>query len=352
MQSVPPSGPPHRADVRVAVLDGLEDVFLKDLRAALPPGWSCVRPVGDTEDSHREAVHDSDAVFVLWRPVTRAMIDGAPRLRLIQKLGAGVDRIDLEACRERGIAVAKLAGSNAAPVAEHAIMLMLAALRQLPSSDRRMKAGEWFKEEARRFQRELRGKRVGLIGLGHIGRRVAARLGGFEAEVVYFDIRRPDPEIEERLGVTLVDLDELVRTADIVSLHVPLTEDTRQLLDEARIRAMKPGAIVVNCARGGLIDERALAEALREGRLAGAALDTFANEPLPDASLVRLPNVICTPHSAGATSDNFPQVARRAVQNARAYLAGDPLPEGDVVYAPPAAGAERSRISRSASSRP
>jgi D-3-phosphoglycerate dehydrogenase / 2-oxoglutarate reductase len=321
----------------VAVLDALEGTLSNALEAAFPPGWLCVQPVDETPESQLEAVRDAEVVFAMWRPVTHQMVHSSPKLKLVQKLGAGVDRIDLDACRQRRVAVARLAGVNAAPVAEHVVMLMLAALRQLPASDRRVKAGEWFKEEARAFQRELRHKRVGLVGLGHVGREVAARLRGFEAEVVYFDVQPAPAEVEARLGITAVDLDQLIRTSDVVSLHVPLLDSTRHLLDDARLRAMKPGAIIVNCARGGLIDERALADALQEGRLAAAALDTFSGEPSPDPSLVRLKNVICTPHSAGATVDNFSLVARRAVRNARDYLAGVPLPEADVAYAPPMA---------------
>jgi D-3-phosphoglycerate dehydrogenase len=322
------------ADVRVGVLDSFEGALSKVLEAALPSGWACVQPVDDAPESQLEVVRDSDVVFAMWRPVTRRMVESASRLRLVQKLGAGIDRIDLDACRERGVAVARLTGVNAAPVAEHVVMLLLAALRRLPESNRRVKAGEWFKEEARAFQRELRHKTVGLIGLGHVGREVAARLRGFEAKLVYFDVQRAPAAVEAQLDLTYVDLDQLVAASDLISLHVPLVPETRHILDEARIRSMKPDAIVVNCARGGLVDERALGDALREGRIAGAALDTFAQEPLTDSSLVGLENVICTPHSAGATADNFSVVAGRAAENARRYLAGEPLPQADVAFAP------------------
>jgi phosphoglycerate dehydrogenase-like enzyme len=320
--------------VKVAVLDQFEDELYALIEKALPEGWTAARAASYEEDTQVVAATDADVIFAGWAPVTRRIVSASGRLKLIQKLGVGVDRVDLDYCRERGIGVARLAGVNAVPVAEHTVMFMLAALRQLPRSDQRMRAGEWFKEEARGFQRELRGKTVGLIGLGYVGKAVVQRLRGFEVDVLYYDVRRVPNDMEAELGIRYVELDELIPAADVISLHLPLLPSTANLLDDARLRRMKPDAILVNCARGGLIDEGALAAALREGHLAYAALDTFDQEPLTSHDLVRLDNVISTPHCAGATADNFAFVAKRAAENAANYLASRPLPPDDLIVKP------------------
>ena len=317
--------------VTVAVLDQYEDDLFGLIQAALPSGWAAVQARSYDEDAQLEAVQGADVVFAGWAPVTRRVIQGAERLRFVQKMGVGVDRVDLDACRERGVLVARLAGVNAVPVAEHTVLFMLAALRQLPTSDRRMRKPEWFKEEARAFQRELRGRTVGLIGLGYVGRAVALRLRGFEVEVLYHDIREFPRELESELGVTRAPLDELIARSDIVSLHVPLTADTRHLLDARRLKQMKPGAVLVNCARGGIVDEAALVQALREGRLAAAALDVFPDEPRVNPELLGIENLILTPHVAGATAENFAFVVRRAVDNAQRVLNEQPLQADDIV---------------------
>jgi D-3-phosphoglycerate dehydrogenase len=320
--------------VRVAVLDEFEDPLYALLTQALPEGWQAVRAASYAENDQVVAATDADVIYAGWAPVTRRILEASSRLRFIQKLGVGIDRVDIDYCREHGIGVARLAGVNAVPVAEHAIMLMLAALRQLPRSDQRMRAGEWFKEEARGFQRELRGKTVGLIGLGFVGKAVVQRLRGWEVDIVYFDVRRLPAQMEAELGLRFLPLDEVIAASDIVSLHLPLLPDTANLLDAERLRRMKPEAILINCARGGLVDETALAAALREGRLAAAGLDTFEHEPLTSHELPRLDNVISTPHSAGATADNFAFVARRAAANAARYLAGETIPADDLMLAP------------------
>lgn len=321
--------------LRVALLDPYDDALQQVLRREMPDGWR-LAAAGSYDDTEQiGAARDADVVLAGWAAVPARVIASSDRLRIVQKLGIGTDRVDVACCRERGIAVARLAGVNAATVAEHVILLILAALRRLPESDRRMRRGEWFKEEARAFQRELRGRTVGLVGLGHVGRAVAQRLQGFEVRVVYTDVVRGDPALERELGIAFVALDDLVAVADVVSLHVPLTGATRHLFDARRIAAMKPGAVLVNCARGGLVDEVALGAALRGGHLLAAGLDTFEREPLGNTGILASDNVIVTPHCAGATADNFGHVARRAVANVRGYLASGMLPEEDRVYLPP-----------------
>jgi D-3-phosphoglycerate dehydrogenase len=244
----------------------------------------------------------------------------------------------LKICAEKGIAVARLAGGNAIPVAEHTLLLILATLRRLPAVDRRTRAGEWLKEESRGVNRQLHGKRVGLVGLGAIGKELAKLLKGFEAEIVYFDPGVSPADVEQRLGVRHLSLDELLATSDIVSLHLPLMPETAGLISKEKIDRMKPGAVLVNCARGGLVDEAALAAALTEGRLFGAGLDAFAKEPPTGSPLLAMEQTVVTPHFAGATIDNFSSVIERAVSNARQYLNGGTLPESDIVFMPQAQG--------------
>jgi D-3-phosphoglycerate dehydrogenase / 2-oxoglutarate reductase len=249
-------------------------------------------------------------------------------------LAPAVDRIDLDACAAHGIALAKLTAGNAVPVAEHTVLLMLACYRRLPLVDRLTRAGHWGKEEARGIHRQLRGKRIGLVGFGAIGREVAGVLSGFGAELVYFDPMRAPAEVEDRLGVRFLALDELIATADIVSLHLPLMAETAGLMDAQRIRRMKPGAVLINAARGGLVDEAALADALRDGHLAAAGLDAFSKEPPIGNPLLDLEQTVLTPHLAGATIDNFDNIIERAVANARSYLETGELPAHDAVLLP------------------
>ena len=320
--------------VRIAFLDQVDERVAQVYESALPAGWTLVRSRSYDEADQVEAARDADVLFVSWTAASARVMSAAPGLRLVQKLGVGTDRVDIDHCREHGVAVARLAGVNAVPVAEHVVLMILAALRQLPRSDRRIRTGEWFKEEARGFQRELRGRTVALIGLGHVGREVAKRLRPFEVDLRYHDPRRLSVEEEATLGIRYQELDEALAEADIVSLHLPLLPSTHRLLDDRRLRLLPRGAYLVNCARGGLIDEAALDRALRDGHLAGAALDCFEQEPVGVSPLFDHGTVVVTPHVAGATADNVAFVARRAYDNVRRYLAGDGLPVEDVVYLP------------------
>jgi phosphoglycerate dehydrogenase-like enzyme len=325
--------------VHVAFLDRFHPEIYSAIERALPQGW-IGRFAGSPESSDQAAVvSEADLLFVMAAPVTAQILSAAPRLRFIQKLGAGFDKIDLKTCRERDIAVARLAGGNAIPVAEHTVLLILAALRRLPLMDRRTRAGEWLKEEARGVNRQLTGKIVGIVGFGAVGKVLAKMLTGFAADVLYFDPVLPQPELERQLRVRYSPLEELLATADIVSLHLPLTPETAGLINKDRIAKMKPGAVLINCARGGLVDEKALAAALVEGRLFAAGVDAFAHEPPIGSPLLALDQTVVTPHMAGATVDNFGFVIERAIRNAALYLSGAGLPREDVVFLPPNAPA-------------
>lgn len=321
-------------DVSVAILDTFHGTINELISSGLPPGWRPVFAAGKSPEQQRTAIRDADVTFVMAMPVGAELLASAAKLQLIQKLGAGTDRIDLAACRQRNIAVARLHGGNAIPVAEHTLLLMLAVCRRLPLMDRRTRNGAWDKEDARGNSRQLRGKRIGLVGFGAIGQMVCRLLSGFDAEVVYFD---PAPRLRSTpagLNARQLDLDELLATSDIVSLHLPLLPDTAGIIDAKRIAAMKPGAVLINCARGGLVDEPALADALASGRLFGAGIDVFSQEPPLGNPLLASDRTVVTPHLAGATLDNFASIVQRAADNARHYLESKRLPPGDAVFSP------------------
>jgi D-3-phosphoglycerate dehydrogenase len=321
------------AELTIGIIDPFHPKTIEAIAAALSDGWRLSVAEGPSDDAHARAVRDADIVFVMATPMPASLIDAAGRLQFIQKLGAGVDRIDLDRCSQRGIAVARLQAGNSVPVAEHTLLMMLAACRRLPLLDRQTREGGWDKEAARGVSRQIHGKTVGLVGFGAIGQAVARLLTGFGANVIYYDPRRAASELERELNVTYASLDELTVRADIVSLHLPLMKETANVFDARRIAAMKRGAILVNCARGGLVDEGALYEGLANGHLYAAGIDAFAQEPPVGSPLLTLDQTVVTPHTAGGTIDNFAPVVERAVQNTRRFLAGAPIPSDDLVLA-------------------
>jgi phosphoglycerate dehydrogenase-like enzyme len=321
-------------EITLAILDKFHPHIKTAIAAAILANWAVLFIEENTLAARAAVLQDADIAFVMAAPMPKELLVEARRLRFIQKLGAGVDRIDLDVCRKQRIGVARLHAGNSIPVAEHTILLMLATYRQLPQIDARTRAGVWSKEDARGMHRQLQHKTVGLVGFGAIGKEVAKRLRNFEVTILYYDPLRAPPDVEQNLGVKYADLDELVQVADIVSLHLPLLPQTAGIISATRIRAMKSGAVLINCARGGLIDEAALADALKVGRLFGAGIDAFATEPPVGSPLLELENTVVTSHLAGATLDNFSGIVVRAVENAKAVLRGDTLPETDVVIAP------------------
>jgi D-3-phosphoglycerate dehydrogenase / 2-oxoglutarate reductase len=320
----------------VAFLDPHPPEVRAIIAAECPPEVA-LRMTTSSDPAELRAVTAGAAFFIGGvTPIPAALIDATPSLRLIHKWGIGVDKIDLAAARARGVPVAITAGANAVPVAEFTLLLMLAVLRRLGHREAQLRAGEWWRArgETRAHARQLAGKVVGLIGMGAIGRQVTKRLRAFDADVRYFDVRRLTVEDERAIGVRFAELDPLLAEADVVSLHVPLLESTRHLLSRARIARLKPGAIVINTARGEVVDEEALAEALEEGRLAGAGIDVFSTEPLPATHpLMRVtsPGLVLTPHLAGSAYDNVAHVARHVFGNIGRVLRGEPLPQADTV---------------------
>ncbi len=319
------------ASVTLAVIDPFHPRIIDEIRAAAPPDWRVVVTQAATEEARAVALAQCDVAFVMATPMPRSLLERAPLLRFIQKLGAGIDKIDRDYCAAEGIGLARLQAGNAIPVAEHTVLLMLAACRQLPWLDRNTRAGAWDKEAVRGENRQINGKTVGIVGFGAIGRQVARLLGGFGATLVYYDPVRASAEDETVFGVAYRDLDALTAEVDILTLHLPLLPETSNLIDARRIRAMKKGAILVNAARGGLVDEVELARALQDGHLFAAGLDAYSAEPPVGNPLLGLDNTVVTPHCAGATIDNFAGVAARAVENVRRVLAGEAVDPAELV---------------------
>jgi (S)-sulfolactate dehydrogenase len=259
---------------------------------------------------------DVDALIVRNRTrVDAALLSSAPKLRVVGRLGVGLDNIDVEACKAKGIQVIPAIGANALAVAEYVICAVMLLLRRAYSSSAAVAAGEWPRG-ALGEGRETAGKTLGIVGFGGIGRLVAKLAQGLGMKVIAADAMIPaGSPVWRETGVVQRGLDELLAESDAVTLHVPLTRETRQLIDAARIGRMKPGAVLINTARGGVVDEAALVAALRSRRLGGAALDVFEHEPLPGGSaLAEIPNLVLTPHVAGVTREANERVSSMIAQ--------------------------------------
>ncbi|MDQ7859334.1 MAG: phosphoglycerate dehydrogenase [Armatimonadota bacterium] len=289
------------------------DVGMRLLREA---GTDVVLHPGETapdEETMRRLVRDADAVIAGTEPITAAVLAAAPRLRVIARRGVGTDSVDVVAATARGVAVTVTAGALTEAVADHTMGLLLAVARRIAAHDRRMKAGAWERVPGT----DVHGKTLGIVGFGAIGRAVARRAAAFGMRLLACD-PQPDVAAAAALGVRLCELPELLAASDAISLHVPLVPATRGLIGTDALARMKPGAILVNTSRGGVVDETALAKALRDGRLAGAGLDVYREEPTPHAALVALETVVATPHVASYTVET---TARMEEVCARAVLA-------------------------------
>ncbi len=284
--------------------------------------WLDIRYCADDDDDtfYRE-LPDAEVIWHVLRPLSGSDLERARRCRLVHKLGAGVNTIDVEAASRLGIAVANMPGANAASVAEGAVLLMLAALRRLPELDRVTRAGAGWPSDPSLGEtvRDIGSCTVGLIGYGNIAKRVETIVTAMGADVLHTSTG-DDGHPGWRA------LPDLLAASDIVSLHLPLTADTSKLLDAAALALMKPSAVIVNTSRGPIIDEDALADALRSGRLAGAGLDVFAVEPIPaDDALLGLDNVVLTPHVTWYTVDTMRRYLAEAVDNCRRMRDGQDL---------------------------
>ncbi|MGA2902648.1 MAG: phosphoglycerate dehydrogenase [Candidatus Korobacteraceae bacterium] len=277
--------------------------------------WTVVTPDKETlaaELTNADAIIVRSATFV-----DAAMMDKASKLRVIGRAGVGVDNVDLDAATKRGIVVMNTPGGNAVAVAEHTFGLMLSMARFLPRADASMHAGKWEKKTLQGT--ELRGKTLGIVGLGRVGVEVSRRALAFGMKVVAHD-PYVAPSFAQQLNVTMVPLDELYAQSDYITLHVGLTPQTQGMINADALRKMKKGVKLVNCARGELLDEPAVVAALQSGQLGGAALDVYSHEPLKDSPLATLPNVILTPHIAGSTHEAQEAVGVQIALQVREYL--------------------------------
>ncbi|WP_334127522.1 2-hydroxyacid dehydrogenase [Sneathiella sp.] len=268
-------------------------------------------------------IPDTDVLLHCLKPVSADMIAQGPQLKLIQKIGIGVNTIDLDAAKKAGVIVANMPGTNTAAVAEHTLALMLATLRRMTTFDSATRIGEGWQLSPNDAEAigEISGSTVGLVGYGAVGMRLAAPLTALGAKLQYWS-RTPKPDAIAEA----VSFEELLATSDILSLHIPATPETRHILNAAAFGRMKPGAILVNTARGELVDEAALAASLASGRLAGAGLDVFAAEPLRDAGrLKEFPNVVMTPHIAWLTPQTIDRSLAVIEENCRRIRTGEPV---------------------------
>jgi phosphoglycerate dehydrogenase-like enzyme len=310
---------------KILFAPGQPQVILDMARSMTPPGFELVVADIGTPEFYQAAA-EADYYLGLARRMGGEFFRAAPKLRLVQLLSAGYDHVDVEAARKAGVPVSNNGGANAIAVAEHTLMLMLAVLKRLVQFHNDVVAGKWRVgnlAEGRVY--ELAGKTLGIIGLGNIGKKVARRAAAFDVRVQYYDILRLTEDQEDALSVRFVLLDELLRTSDVVSLHVPLDDTTRHLLGPRELGMMKPSAILINTCRGPVVDEAALHRALTGGQIAAAGLDVMVEEPpKPNHPLFTLPNVTLTPHSAGPTWENWAARFRNGFDNIQRVAAGRP----------------------------
>ncbi|MDK2853691.1 MAG: D-3-phosphoglycerate dehydrogenase / 2-oxoglutarate reductase [Thermococcaceae archaeon] len=252
------------------------------------------------QDKLKELVKDVSAIIVRSKPkVTKEIIDAAPNLKVIARAGVGLDNVDVEYAKSKGIEVVNAPAASSRSVAELAIALMFAVARKVAFADRKMREGVWAKKQCMGF--ELEGKTLGVIGFGRIGYTVAKIASAIGMKILLYDTAKEEERAKE-VGGKFVELEELLRNSDIVTIHVPLLESTYHLINEERLKLMKPTAILINTARGAVVDTNALVKALQEGWIAGAGLDVFEEEPLPkDHPLTKLDNVVLTPHIGAST---------------------------------------------------
>ncbi|GAB6101230.1 hydroxyacid dehydrogenase [Thermococcus atlanticus] len=283
--------------MRVLVAAPLHEKAFEVLRNA---GFEVLYEEYPDEERLVELVGDVEAVIVRSKPkVTRKVIEAAPKLRVIGRAGVGLDNIDLEAAKERGIEVVNSPGASSRSVAELALALMFNVARKIAFADRRMREGVWAKKQC--LGMELEGKTLGIVGFGRIGYQIAKIAKAMGMNLLLYD-PYPNEERAREVGGKFVELEELLKESDVITLHVPLLDSTYHLINEERLKLMKPTAILINAARGPIVDTDALVKALREGWIAGAALDVFEEEPLPKGHpLTELDNVVLTPHIGAST---------------------------------------------------
>jgi D-3-phosphoglycerate dehydrogenase len=302
--------------LKIVIADDLPASALELLRAE--SGWTIATRTGRSPATLPADLADADALIVRSATqVDAGLLEAAPHLKIVARAGTGVDNVDVAAASARGILVVNAPGANSISVAEHTLALMLALARLVPAADRAMKESRW--EKKRFLGNELRGKTLGVAGLGRIGREVALRARSFGMRIVAHD-PYISADVAAGLGIELLTLDALCATADYITLHLPLTPETRHVFNDARFAACKPGLRLINTARGELVDEGALRRAIEKRIVEGAGLDVFEEEPLKDWSLAQLPQVVATPHIAASTEEAQELVGTDTAATVRDFL--------------------------------
>lgn len=304
---------------KILLTDGLEENGKEILKASA----EVVDQSGISADDLLKVVGEYDALIVRGRTkVTNAVFEAGKKLKVVGRAGVGVDNIDLEAAKAHHVTVVNSPLATTVAVAELTLSLMLSLMREIPRADASMKSGKWLKKE---FEgRELYGKTLGVLGFGRIGSAVAARAKAFEMKILAYDPVVPAEDIQARGGEP-VSLDDLLKQSDMITMHMPLTSESKHLLNREAFSKMKDGVYIVCAARGGVIDEDALLEALNSGKVAGAALDVFATEPPGETELVAHPHVIDTPHVGAQTVEAQTRAAHDIAEEVLNALAGKPL---------------------------
>ncbi|MBA4267996.1 MAG: 3-phosphoglycerate dehydrogenase [Methylobacterium sp.] len=316
----------------ICLLDMTTPARAEKLRALLPPGFVLTHGTARGDEHMKEIIAEADYAISGQVAVSGDVLRAGKKLKLLHKWGVGYDNIDIATARELGVKVARTTGSNALPVAEFALGLMISALRYIGYGHAELKKGHWSTGHLPGDTFMLSGKTVGLIGFGAIGQNVARLLRGFGCTILYSKRQPLTAEEEAALGVRHATLDEILAQADIVSLHCPLTPETTNLIGREAFAKMKKTAVLINVARGGVVDESALVIALRDRVIAGAAMDVYAIEPLPaDSELLTLDNLVVTPHLAAMAADNFAPTVSRMFANIAHVSRGEPVPAKDLV---------------------
>ncbi len=277
-----------------------------------------------TRDELLKYVGEADYLIVSGRlEIDKEVIDKASRLRMIQRTGVGIDNIDTRYLKEKNIPLYVNQGINSNSVAEYTIMLMLATLKRAFAINNQIRNGIWKKQETALQTHELKGKTIGLIGMGNIGKRVAELLKVFEVNVVYYSIVKPSVSEETRLNIRYVSLEQLFKESDIISLHCSYNKETGYVISKKESSLMKEGVVLVNTARGKLMDEKAVIKALEEGTVAGCGIDVFEEEPVRNSEYARFENVLLSPHVAGLSYETFSQMMNMAVYNISEFDKGN-----------------------------
>ncbi len=304
---------------RIVITEFMDETAVEQLRGRFDTLYD--PKLVDQPDALAQALTDAEAIVVRNRTQVRgALLEQGPKLRVVGRLGVGLDNIDLEACKARSVEVIPATGANAQAVAEYVIGTAMVLLRGAYRSTAEVADGKWPRAPLSQG-RELGGKTMGLVGFGGIGQLTARMAEALGMTTIAYDPHVPDAVFGNgSVGSERVDLDTLLQRADVVSLHIPLNDQTRNLFSSQRLGAMKPGAILVNTARGGIVDEAALADSLRRSHLGGAALDVFADEPLQQGLLNDVPNLLLTPHIAGVTIESNQRVSTMIADRVAAFL--------------------------------